>query len=108
MAYRIKWQQVTLFRSRAEGIRRVLRALTVDPGSFLLDGQENAGSCSEGVVPPQSDVMLVVELEADVVITAAALRSAADRMENDLVALRSQVFPLTQVVPWPLAQEILI
>lgn len=105
MAYRIRWQQVTLFRNRAESIRRALRALTVDPASLLLDGQENAGQRSEGVVPPQSDVMLVVQIEADVAITAAALRNAANRLEKDLVALRSQVFPLTQVVPWPLAEE---
>ena len=105
MAYRIRWQQAILFRSRAESIRRALRALTVDPGSLLLDGQENAGQCSEGVVPPLTDVMLVVQLEADVAITAAAFRSAADRLEKDLDALRSQVFPLTQFVPWPLAQE---
>lgn len=100
MAHRIKWQGVVLFGTRSGRVREALGALTVDPRSLLHDGPEDAGQCSGGVVPPQSDVWLVVQLETDVAITVAALRNTADRLEKDLAALRSQVFPE------PLAQEI--
>ncbi len=94
---RIEWQQVVLFGSRSRRVRQDLQLLAIGP-AFVASGEPNgaAGACSEGVMPPRSDFELIVQLEADTALLVAELRSAADRLEYGLNALRLGIFPLAQ------------
>ncbi|MBI4132253.1 MAG: hypothetical protein HY474_01330 [Candidatus Sungbacteria bacterium] len=104
---RVRWQQVVLFGTRSTRVRGDLKRLTVGPEFFCKNGQNGInGACSGGVEPPHTDVWLVMQMEYQIALMTAALRSTAERLERELREFRSDLnSAVREDAPDALAQQ---